>query len=91
MYSMTATIVNPSGLHAQPAAFFILRAQSFSSDVWIRRATDEGEFVSLKSVMDVLSLNLCQGEQVELSAEGPDERAAIDCLVRLVEEGFRET
>lgn len=43
-----------------------------------------------KSIISVLALGLAQGEEVELSADGPDEQQAVDSLVALIDSKFGE-
>ena len=49
-----------------------------------------GGGVSAKSIIGVLSLGMSQGTVIEISAEGEDEKPAVDMLVELVESGFGE-
>ncbi len=43
-----------------------------------------------KSIMGILLLAAACGSSITISAEGPDERAAVDALVALVQSGFGE-
>ena len=43
-----------------------------------------------KSIMGILLLAAAHGTMLTITANGPDEAAAIDALVRLVESGFGE-
>lgn len=38
----------------------------------------------------MLSMGIAQGDAVELMADGPDERQAVESLSDLIEEGFGE-
>lgn len=87
MISRDIVITNTSGLHARPATFFIQKANSYSSSVWIEK--DERK-VNAKSLLGVLSLGIAKGMSVTLLADGPDEDAAISGLVELIESGFSE-
>jgi phosphocarrier protein len=87
MISRDIVITNTSGLHARPATFFIQKANSYSSSVWVEK--DERK-VNAKSLLGVLSLGIAKGMSVTLIADGPDEDAAISGLVELIESGFSE-
>lgn len=87
MISRDIVITNTSGLHARPATFFIQKANSYSSSVWVEK--DERK-VNAKSLLGVLSLGIAMGMSVTLIADGPDEDAAISGLVELIESGFSE-
>ena len=92
MYSRKTTIANVTGLHARPASEFIAAAGKFESRIKISRvdSTDEDDTVNAKSIINLLSLGLSQGEEVELVAEGSDEKEAVDSLVALIDSKFGE-
>ena len=81
------TITNNIGLHARPATFFIQKANSFKSSIWIEK---DDRKVNAKSLLGVLSLGIAKGMVVTLIADGQDENAAVKCLVDLVQEGLAE-
>ena len=87
MITRDIVITNTSGLHARPATFFIQKANSYKSLIWIGK---EDRRVSAKSLLGVLSLGIAKGMTVTLTAEGPDENAAIAGLVELIDSGFSE-
>jgi len=89
VYKRITKIVNPTGLHARPASEFIKAAAKFDSYIGIRKSGSESE-ANAKSIVFLLSLGLSQETEVELSAEGEDEKAAVDTLVELLESGFGE-
>ena len=82
MISRSITIRNSVGLHARPATFFVQKANSFKSSIWIEK---EDCRVNAKSLLGVLSLGIAQGSEITVIADGGDEAAAIDGLVDLVE------
>ena len=87
MISRDITIKNSVGLYARPATFFIQRANSYKSSIWIEK---DDRRVNAKSLLGVLSLGIAKGMTVTISAEGQDEDAAVDGLVSLVNSGFNE-
>lgn len=91
MYSRVTTVCNPTGLHARPATEFVAQAKKYASKITIRNMEeDPDECVNAKSVVLLLSLGLTKGTQVELTAQGEDEKTAVDELVALIESGFGE-
>ncbi|MCI1956014.1 MAG: HPr family phosphocarrier protein [Oscillospiraceae bacterium] len=91
MYKKTVTIQNATGLHARPASDFIALAAKFKSYIVIRRkGGDEDDDANAKSIVNVLSLGLAQGEEVEIEATGDDEKKAVDSLVDLINSKFGE-
>ena len=89
MVKSVVKVVNPTGLHARPASQFVNAAGKFKSDLKIGRTADDVR-LNAKSIIGVLSLALCQGEEIEISAEGEDEQEAVDKLSEMVRSGFGE-
>ena len=80
-------IVNRLGLHARASAKLTQLASSFQCEVWMSR---DGRRVNAKSIMGVMMLAAAKGSSVELETDGPDEQAAMDALVALIEDKFGE-
>ena len=87
MTSRSVTVVNQLGMHARAAAKFVHLATRFQAHVWVAR---EARQMDGKSIMGVLLLAAACGSAVTISAEGPDERAAVEALAALIESGFGE-
>lgn len=81
MYSREITVTNQVGLHSRPATFFIQRANTFESSIWVEK---EHHRVNAKSLLGLLSLGVTQGESIVLSANGSDEKEAVDSLTDLI-------
>jgi phosphocarrier protein HPr len=80
-------VPNALGMHARAAARFARRATTFASAIRVSRG---GVGMDGKSIMGLLLLAAPRGSEITISAEGPDEQAAVDALAALVEEGFGE-
>ena len=78
MVKREMTITNNIGLHARPATFFIQKANTFKSSVWIEK--DERR-VNAKSLLGVLSLGIAKGMVVTIIADGADENEAVNGLI----------
>lgn len=87
MVSSEVTVNNAVGLHARPATFFIQRANSFKSSIWVEK--DERR-VNAKSLLGVLSLGIVKGTKITLIADGTDEEEAVKTLVSVIESNFTE-
>ena len=87
MYLKDVTVKNQVGRHARPATFFIQKANEFKSSVWVEK---EERRVNAKSLLGVLSLGIVGGTNIRIIADGVDEQAAVDSLVKLVESAFAE-
>ncbi len=87
MISRNVTIKNSVGLHARPATFFIQKANSYKSAIWVER--DDCR-VNAKSLLGVLSLGIVKDMTITLIADGNDEVAAIEGLAALIDSEFAE-
>lgn len=87
MITRNVTVRIPIGLHARPATFFIQKANSYKSSIWVEK--DERR-VNAKSLLGVLSLNITQDTQITLIADGEDEIEALNGLEELSESGLAE-
>lgn len=83
MYSREITIVNETGLHARPASDFVGLAGTFQSRIELQRVGEEDRY-NAKSIIMLMSLGLAEGEKAILSAQGEDEKEAVDALAELV-------
>ena len=87
MVSRNVTIRNSQGLHARPATFFIQKANSYKSSIWVEKGDRR---VNAKSLLGVLSLAVTKGMEITLLAEGIDEAAALSGLADLLENGLTD-
>lgn len=85
--SRTVTVVNELGMHARAAAKFVHMATRYQSHVRVKRDARE---MDGKSIMGILLLAAGHGTSIVISADGPDEQAAVAALSALVESGFGE-
>lgn len=87
MITRNVTIKNSVGLHARPATFFIQKANSFKSSIWVEK---DDRRVNAKSLLGVLSLGIVKDMSITLIADGADESDALDGLATLIDSGFAE-
>lgn len=87
MVNKKITLKNKLGMHARASSKFVEMAKSFKSEINVSK---NGEIVSGKSILGLLMLAAACGEEIEIIAEGPDEKEAMDSLVKLIEERFGE-
>ncbi len=81
------TLVNKLGLHARASAKLVSLASEFDSEVLLKR---NGQAVNAKSIMGLMMLAAAKGSELELCADGRDEKKAIDALVGLINDRFGE-
>ncbi len=87
MITRTIVIQNKAGLHARPAARFTQEAGKYQSKITLQKGE---QTINPKSILMILSLGVSQGNEITLTAEGPDEADAIQALVELIESKFGE-
>ena len=77
MAELRLTVIDPSGLHARPAARFVQAASRFASRIVIRQ---DGREADAKSLIALLGLTIRPSTEITLSADGPDADAALAAL-----------
>ena len=86
MTTREVTVRNSVGLHARPATFFIQKANTYKSSIWVEK--DERR-VNAKSLLGVLSLGVTENSTITIVADGADEESAVEGLCNMVENGFK--
>jgi phosphocarrier protein len=81
------TVVNQLGMHARAAAKFVHLAARYEAAIRVAR---DGREMDGKSIMGLLLLAAARGSTITITADGADERDAVDALAQLVQSGFGE-
>ncbi len=87
MLQQETTIVNKLGLHARASAKLTQLAGGFQAEIWMTR---NGRRINAKSIMGVMMLAAGIGSTVTIETEGPDEREAMEALLKLIADKFGE-
>ena len=77
MAEIQLLVIDPSGLHARPAARFVQAASRFSSRIVIR---ENGREADAKSLIALLGLTIRPSSEITLAADGPDADEAVAAL-----------
>ncbi len=85
MTETTLTLQNETGLHSRPADLFVRTAKLYASTITVQKGEKTSD---AKNIIKVILLNVSQGQEVTLRADGPDEQEAIDDLRTLIESNF---
>jgi phosphocarrier protein HPr len=86
-WTRSAELVNQRGLHARASAAFAREASKFNAKVTVRY---DGMAASAASIMDLLMLGARVGQVIEIDAEGPEAREALEAVCDLVGRRFDE-
>ena len=70
-------IIAETGIHARPATLLVQTASKFNSDITLQY---QDKSVNLKSIMGVMSLGVGQNAEVTITADGDDEKDAIEAI-----------
>ena len=81
------TVSNEAGLHARPCHALVSAALGFASSL---RVSHGGREVNGKSILELMTLGVVCGGELEFRAEGADAEALIACVSELVSSGFGE-
>lgn len=79
------TLKNKYGMHVRPAGLFAKIASRFNADVEVEK---DGNVVSGKSIMALMTLEAVCGTTLRVSAAGPQAREVLDELEALVSRKF---
>ena len=79
------TLQNKYGMHVRPAGLFAKIASRFNADVEVEK---DGNVVSGKSIMALMTLEAVCGTTLRVTASGPQARAVLDELEALVSRKF---
>lgn len=83
----TVVIPNPTGLHARPAATLVALAKGFESDI---KLASQGNTANAKSIVAIMGMGLAHGQEVEVSAAGPDAERALAEVIEAIDGGLGE-
>ena len=78
---------NQYGIHARPAALLVKTAGKYDVDVTVEK---DGNSVSGKSIMGLMTLEASRGSKLTVTATGPEATDVLDELQALFEAGFDE-
>jgi phosphocarrier protein HPr len=86
-HSKTVKIGNELGIHARPAALIVKTANSFASEIYLEK---DGNLVSGRSIIGLLTIEGNPGSKVRITAEGEDAQEALAALEELFRQNFYE-
>lgn len=81
------TIENRLGLHARAAVLLVQTANRYEAEVSIAK---DGQSVSGRSIMGVMTLAAAQGNTIEIVTSGPQAPEALEAIRELVAAKFNE-
>ena len=87
MLQQKVTIINRLGLHARASLKLINLAGRYSSQIHI---IYQNQKIDAKDILNVMSLAVSCGNEIELEISGPDETEAMNSLVALIQDRFGE-
>lgn len=74
MTTKNITVKIKSGHESRPEAVLVQVASQFDSRIYVESGTKK---FNAKSIMGMMTLGLCEGEEIIVSAEGNDELEAV--------------
>ena len=78
--SANMLVINEIGLHARPAADFVKGIAGLNAEIKIRNTTKNSDWHNAKSIIDVLSLGIENGHEIEITCSGEDENNVLKTL-----------
>ena len=83
--SRELTLLNKYGMHVRPAGLFAKTASCFDAEISVEK---DGNVVSGKSIMALMTLEAVCGTVLKVTAQGPQAKEALDELEALVARKF---
>lgn len=80
-------VINEYGIHARPAALIVKAAGKYECEIFIEK---DGNTVSCKSIMGLMTIEGYPGSTMKVSATGSDAQDALDELEELFVNKFYE-
>jgi phosphotransferase system HPr (HPr) family protein len=87
MKEITLVVKNETGLHSRPADVFVRTAKLYQSAIEVEKGAKKA---NAKTILKVILLNVCENDLIKITADGPDEDAALEDLKKLVESDFND-
>lgn len=87
MVKITVVVNTPVGLHARPASLFVKTASRFESAITVIKDDKE---VNGKALLALMSLAARLNDEITITADGKDEKEAIEALAKLFRDNFAE-
>lgn len=78
MITKQFTVNIPEFDEARPVAEIVQTASQFKSELFLISGTKK---INAKSIMGMMSLGLCNNEDIEIEASGEDEEAAAEAII----------
>jgi phosphotransferase system HPr (HPr) family protein len=78
-------VARPAGIHARPSLVIAQTVARFRSQVQIQCDDRKAD---ARSILDLLSLGAGQGQELVLTANGPDEEQVLDALEQCFQNDF---
>ena len=85
MKSINIVVKNETGIHSRPADLFVRTAKLYQSDIEVLKGEKKA---NAKTIIKLLLLNICENNEITITANGIDEDEAIDDLKALIESDF---
>ena len=79
------TLLNRYGMHVRPAGLFAKTASRYDAEIEVEK---DGNVVSGKSIMALMTLEAVCGSVLKVTASGPQAKEALDELEALVARKF---
>lgn len=78
MMNKKCTVNIPEFDEARPVAEIVQTASQFKSEIFLISGNKK---INAKSIMGMMSLGLCNDEEIEVEATGDDEESAVNAII----------
>ena len=85
MIERKAVVQNEHGIHCRPSTMIVKHGMGYQGKILV---SSRGKNSDLKSILDLISMELYPGSEVSIRVDGPNEKRVCDELVELFERHF---
>jgi phosphocarrier protein FPr len=90
MEQLRITIRHEAGLHLRPLNDFLLTVNEYEADAQIRNMTTDSRWADARSSIEIILIAVEKDHEIELQAEGSDEKELIAAVENLIRSNFGE-
>jgi len=87
MVEKIVTVINRAGVHARPSALLVQTTKNFKCNIFFEKGSDR---INAKSIMGIITLGAAYNTKLKIIADGEDEEAAVNAIIKLFETKFEE-
>lgn len=83
MLKRNIKVENKAGLHARMITSFVKKVSRYKSQIFISKGSSK---INAKSIMGLCSIDISEGDMLEIEVSGVDEEVAMEEIIKYIKE-----